>query len=205
MHPCTPPDDVHPPHSCLAAKVLFGLAVRLQCFALKILAAGTFGPVCNPLSPGSPRSPRPDIGRALTSSRQRWYVVPAEGSLLFHVTAVGTVLGDTPSLHPPPPLLRALVDEVGTFLSSIVHHALCLLGWGMSRGQPRRPWFLCWGGPRRWPHCGSSGALDNSRFTERAKYVWHAAQRLPLVPVLIVPCKNLIAPPKRSTGESRAR
>ena len=60
--------------------------------------ARTFGPVCNPLSP---RSPRPDIGRALSSSRQRWHVEPAEGPLLFHVTAVRTVLGGTPSLQPP--------------------------------------------------------------------------------------------------------
>ena len=187
----------------LAAKRFFDLAVRLQCFAPKDLGAGTFGPVCNPLSP---RSPRPDIGRALSSSRKRWHVVPAEGPLLLHVTAVRTVLGDTPSRHPPP-LLRALVDEVGTVMSSIAHHALCLLGWGRSRREPRRPWFLCWGGPRRWLHrrCCRSGALDNSRFTEREKYVWHAAQRLPLVPVLIVPCNKITAPPKGSTGESRVR
>ena len=185
----------------LAAKLFSDLAVRLQCFAPKIHGAGTFGPVCNPLSP------RPDIGRAMSSSRQRWHVVPAEGPRLLQVTAVGTVLGGTPSLHPPPPLLRALVDEVGTVMSSIVHHALCLLGWGRSRRQPRRSWFLCWGGPRRRPHhrCGSSGALNNSRFMERANYVQHSAQRLPRVAVLVVPCKKLTAPPKGSTGESRVR
>ena len=128
----------------------------------------------------------------MSSSRQRWYVVPVEWPRLLQVTAVGTVLGGTPSLHPPPPFLRALVDVVGTVMSSIVHHALCLLGSGSSRRQPRRPWFLCWGGPRRRPHqrCGSSGTLNNSRFTERAKYVRHSAQRLPLVAVLVVPCKK---------------
>ena len=162
--------------------------------------AGIFGPVCNPLSSC------PDIGRAMSSSRQRWHVVPAEGPRLLQVTAVGTVLGGTPSLHPPP-LLRALVDEVRTAMYSIVHHVLCLLGWGRSRRQPRRPWLLCWGGPRRRPHhrCGSSGALSNSRFTQRAKYVWHSAQRLPLVAVLVVPCKKLTAPPKGSTSGSRVR
>ena len=81
----------------LAAKLLFDLAERLQCFAPKIHGAGTFGPVCNPLSP------RPDIGRAMSSSRQRWHVVPAEGPRLLQVTAVGTVLGGTPSLQPPSP------------------------------------------------------------------------------------------------------
>ena len=52
----------------LAAKLFLDVAVRLKCFAPKILGAGTFGPVCNPLSP---RSPRPDMGRAMSSSRQR--------------------------------------------------------------------------------------------------------------------------------------
>ena len=84
----------------LAAKRFFDLAVRFQCFAPKVLGAGTFGPVCNPLSP---RSLRPDIGRALSNSRKRWHVVPAEGPLLLHVTAVRTVLGGTPFLHLPPP------------------------------------------------------------------------------------------------------
>ena len=142
-------------------------------------------------TPFSPRSPRPDIGRALSSSRRQWHVVPAERPLLLHVTAVRTVLGGTLSVHPPP-LLRALVDEVGTVMSSIVHHALCLLGWGRSRRQPLCPWFLCWGAPRRRPlhRFGSSWALNNSRFTVRAKYVWHTTQRLPLVPVLVVPCKK---------------
>ena len=71
--------------------------MRLQCFAPKIHGAGTFGPVCNPLSP------RPDIGRPMSSSRQRWHAVPAKGPRLLQVTAVGTGLGGTPSLHPPPP------------------------------------------------------------------------------------------------------
>ena len=39
----------------------------------------------------------------MSSSRQRWYVVPVEWPRLLQVTAVGTVLGGTPSLHPPPP------------------------------------------------------------------------------------------------------
>ena len=81
----------------LAAKLFFDLAVRLQCFAPKIHGAGTFGSVFNPLSP------RPDVRRAMSSSRQRWHVVQAEGSRLLQVTAVGTVLGSAPSLHPPPP------------------------------------------------------------------------------------------------------
>ena len=201
-----PPRMTFTPPSCTRRQTFLWPCcetVRLQCFAPKIHGAGTFGPVCNPLSP------RPDIGRPMSSSRQRWHVVPAKGPRLLQVTAVGTVLGGTPSLHspPPPPFWRALLDEVGTVMSSIVHHALCLLGWGRSRRQPRRPWFSCWGGPRRRPHqlCGSSGALNNSRFTERAKYVRHSAQRLPLVAVLVVLCKKLTAPPKGSTGESRAR
>ena len=73
----------------LAPKLLFDLAVRLQYFAPKILGAGTFGPVCNPISP------RPDIGRAMSSFRQRWHVVAVR------------VLGGTPSFHSPPsPLAR---------------------------------------------------------------------------------------------------
>ena len=143
----------------------------------------------------------------MSSSRQRWHVVPAKGPHLLQVTAVGTVLGARRLFTPPPPVLGALVDEVGTVMSSIVHRALCLLDWGRSRRQPRRPWFLCWGGPRRRPHhrCGSSGALNNSRFTERAKCVRHSAQRIPLVAVLVVPRKKLTAPPNGSTGESRVR
>ena len=86
--------------AALAAKLFFDLAVRLQCcFAPKIYGAGSFGHVCNPLSP------RPDIGRAMSISRQRWHVVPAEGPRLLQVTAVGTVLGGTSSLHPPLPHL----------------------------------------------------------------------------------------------------
>ena len=81
----------------LAAKLFFDRAVRLQCFAPKIHETGIFGLVCNPLSP------RPDIGRPMSSSRQRWHVVPAEGPRLLQVTAVRTVLGGAPSLHPPPP------------------------------------------------------------------------------------------------------
>ena len=128
----------------LAAKLLFDLALRLQCFAPKILGAGTFGLVCNPLSS---RSLLPDIGRAFSSSRQRWYMVPAEGPLLLHVTAVGAVLGGTPSLHPPLPSCAPSSMKWEPLCPALyITHCACWAGAGPV-GSPAAPGSCAGTGP----------------------------------------------------------
>ena len=96
IHPCTPPNDVQ--HSL--PNVSLTLLCDLNVLRRRSSTQEHLVPSATPLSP---RSPRPDIGRALLSSRQRWHVLPAERPLLLHATAVRTVLGGTSSLHPPPP------------------------------------------------------------------------------------------------------
>ena len=124
----------------LAAKRIFDLAVRLQCFAPNVLGTGTFGPICNP------RSPRPDIGRALSSSRQRWHVVPAEGFLLLHVTLVRTVLGGTPSLHPPPFCAPSSMKWEPLCPALYITPCACWAGAGPV-GSPAAPGSCAWAGP----------------------------------------------------------
>ena len=55
----------------LAAKLVFDVAVRLQCFVPKFLGAGTFGSSCTVYTP---LSPHPNIGKTLSLENDgAWY------------------------------------------------------------------------------------------------------------------------------------